>query len=104
MQINSINKVTNFGLKFTDNAKKLVKAGKEQYVHDGTRDVLLDALYEEASVQAVLGLIAPELPIAYSEKEKWKEAQYRQMASYIRYCHSEDELKRILDEANIPFV
>ncbi len=47
MQINSINKVTNFGLKFTDNAKKLIKAGKEQYIHDGTRDVLLDDLYEK---------------------------------------------------------
>ena len=47
MQINSINKVTNFGLKFTDNAKKLIKASKEQYEHDGTRDVLLDDLYEK---------------------------------------------------------
>ena len=67
-------------------------------------DIDLDVLYEEASTQAVLGLIAQELPIAFEEKGKWKEAQYRQMASYIRYCHSEDELRLLLDGAQIPFV
>ena len=45
----------------------------------------LDALYEEASQQAVLGLIAPLIPEAYSN-DTWRKAQLQQEASYIRYC------------------
>lgn len=63
----------------------------------------LDALYNEASVQSVLGLISSLLPLEYSNP-KWIEAQYRQKSSYIRYCHSQDELKNVLDSAGIPFV
>ena len=66
-------------------------------------DVDLDTLYKEASQQAVLSLIAPEIPNDHTNK-KWIEAQYRQKAAYILYCNSQDDLKTILDNADIPFV
>ena len=75
----------------------------------GSSDVInldgvdIDALYEEALSQSVLGLIAPEIPSDYTN-EKWLQAQYKSKASYIRYCHAEDELKELLDKNSIPFV
>lgn len=62
-----------------------------------------DALYNEALNQSVLGLIAPEIPFEYAYG-KWMEAIYRQKSSYIRYCHAQDELKKVLDKSSIPFV
>ena len=62
-----------------------------------------DALYNEALNQSVLGLIAPEIPFEYA-CGKWMEAIYRQKSSYIRYCHAQDELKKVLDKSSIPFV
>ena len=75
----------------------------------GSSDVInldgvdIDALYDEALSQSVLGLIAPEIPSDYTN-EKWRQAQYRSKASYIRYCHAEDELIEFLDKNSIPFV
>lgn len=75
----------------------------------GSSDVInldgvdIDALYDEALSQSVLGLIASEIPSDYTN-EKWLQAQYRSKASYIRYCHAEDELKELLDKNSIPFV
>ena len=69
----------------------------------GFADVDMDALYKEASQQSVLGLVAPEIPEAYSNS-KWYETKYRSKASYIRYCNAQDELKKVLVEAGIPFV
>ena len=66
-------------------------------------NVDMDALYNEALNQSVLGLIAPEIPSEYASG-KWMEAIYRQKSSYIRYCHAQDELKNVLDDAAIPFV
>lgn len=66
-------------------------------------NVDMDALYNEALNQSVLGLIAPEIPSEYASG-KWMEAIYRQKSSYIRYCHAQDELKNVLDNAHIPFV
>lgn len=66
-------------------------------------NVDMDALYNEALNQSVLGLIAPEIPSEYASG-KWMEAIYRQKSSYIRYCHEQDELKNVLDDAHIPFV
>ena len=66
-------------------------------------DVNMDALYNEAEYQAVLGLVASEIPHEYSNT-KWIKAQYRQKASYILYCSFQDRLMDILDNANIPFV
>ena len=66
-------------------------------------DVDMNALYEEALNQSVLGIIAPKIPSEYSNK-KFVDAQYRQKKSYILYCHAQDELKQILDSADIPFV
>ena len=66
-------------------------------------DVDMNALYEEALNQSVLGIIAPEIPSEYSNK-KFYDAQYRQKKSYILYCHAQDELKKTLDDADIPFV
>ena len=66
-------------------------------------DVDMNLLYEEALNQSVLGIIAPEIPSEYSNKE-FVDAQYRQKKSYILYCHAQDELKQILDSDDIPFV
>ena len=62
-----------------------------------------DAVFKEATDQAVLGIVAPEVPSEFADA-KWQQAQFRQTAAYIKYCHAEDELKKVLDEANIPFV
>ena len=71
--------------------------------HIKWESVDIDVLYSEASFQSVLCPVASFIPAEFSNS-KWVEAQYRQKASYIRYCHAQDDLKRILDEAGIPFV
>ena len=62
-------------------------------------------IYDEAVNQAVLGIVAPEVPdqVALSD-DRWKKAQYKQIASYTRYNYSEEHLKCVLDKAGIPFV
>ena len=64
-----------------------------------------DAIYDEAVLQAIIGIVASVVPkeVVASDK-RWQQAILRQKANYIRYCHAEDELKRVLDEADIPFV
>lgn len=79
---------------------------QSQFVSSGTikyDDVDIDALYDEASIQAVLGMIAPEIPPDLFD-DKWKLAVLRQKANYIRYCNAEDELVRLLGDESIPFV
>ena len=66
-------------------------------------DVNMNALYEEASQQAVLGLVASIIPSKYLDK-KWLDAKHQQESAYIRYCNAQDELKDVLDKADIPFV
>lgn len=66
-------------------------------------NVDMEVLYNEASIQSVLGLVAPEIPPQYMDN-KWQEVIFRSKASYIRYCHAEDELKKVLDDASVPFV
>ena len=65
--------------------------------------VNMNTLYEEASQQAVLGLVASVIPSKYLDK-KWLDAKYQQESAYIRYCNAQDELKEVLDKADIPFV
>ncbi|MBR2992892.1 MAG: nucleotidyltransferase family protein [Clostridiales bacterium] len=66
-------------------------------------DVNIVALYDEAVQQSVQGLVSPEIPKAFSNR-KWYQAQYRRKASYLLYCTAQDELKKVLDDAGIPFV
>ncbi len=66
-------------------------------------DLDADALYVDAYNQAVLGLIANQIPASLQDK-KWIEAQFRQKSYYIRYCHEEEKLKNCLDSYSIPFV
>ena len=66
-------------------------------------EVDMNALYNEAFDQSVLGIIASEIPDEYVT-QKFVDAKHRQKASYILYCHSQDELKKILDDACIPFI
>ena len=66
-------------------------------------DVDLDDLYNEASHQAVLGIIAPMI-LEIQPDSKWEDAHYRQMASFIRYCHAEEELKELLYNNKVQFV
>ena len=63
----------------------------------------IEALYNEASIQSVLGIVASEIPDDLINS-KWQEVIYLRKADYIRYCHAEDELKIVLDNAAIPFV
>lgn len=62
-----------------------------------------EALYAEAKIHAVLGVIADYIPDEY-KNEKLMNAFLRQKAFYIQYCNAEYELKRILDSNDIPFV
>ena len=66
-------------------------------------DVDLDDLYNEASHQSVLGIIAPMI-LEIQPDSKWEDAHYRQMASFIRYCHAEEELKELLYNNKVQFV
>ena len=66
-------------------------------------DADLDDLYNEASHQAVLGIIAPMI-LEIQPDSKWEDAYYRQMASFIRYCHAEEELKELLYNNKVQFV
>lgn len=69
----------------------------------GFADVDMDALFKEAEQQSVLGLAASEIPEEYVNP-KWYKARYRRKASYFLYCDEQDALKKILDDARIPFV
>ena len=62
-----------------------------------------DTLFKEAELQAVLGIVTYDLSV-FEFDNRWQLAQLRQKASYIQYCHAEDELNRVLNNANIPFV
>lgn len=66
-------------------------------------DVDMHALYDEASIQALTGLIAPEIPLEYTTKA-WTEANLQQIANYVRYCNAEDQLYSLFKNASIPFV
>ena len=66
-------------------------------------DVDMDALYKEALDQSVLGLIAPVIPSKYVDR-KWTDAVYKHKSSYILYYNAQDDLKRLFNDANIPFV
>ena len=66
-------------------------------------NVDMDALYNEAEQQSVLGLAASEIPEELINP-KWYKARYRRKASYFLYCDVQDELKKVLDGAGIPFV
>jgi len=64
-----------------------------------------DMVYSEAINQSVIGLIAPEvLADVRKTDEKWRKAQDRQFAYSIRYFYAENELTKLLDDAEIPFV
>ena len=63
----------------------------------------MDSLYVEALQHAVLGLVAPEIPLEL-RNEKWNQAIFKQKASYIRYCNEQGDLIYVLNEAFVPFV
>ena len=63
----------------------------------------LDALLEEADKNAVIGLIAPEVPESLKD-DNWEVVEMRPMVFYVRYCKHQNEVKRVLEEASIPFV
>lgn len=65
--------------------------------------VNMDSLYDEALHHSVLGLVAAEIPITLMN-DKWEKALFRQKSRYILYCHAQEELKKLLDNAEIPFV
>ena len=47
-------------------------------------DVDMNALYDEALIQSVLGIVANEIPEEYITK-KFVDAKYRQKSNYILY-------------------
>ena len=62
-------------------------------------------IYEEAKAQAVLGIIAPLVPEEIVQEDpRWREAIDRQTASYIQYLFAEEELVKLLDSNQIPYV
>ena len=66
-------------------------------------DVDMNALYNEAVIQAVIGLVSAEIPADHLDKS-WNDAHLQQIASYVRYCNAEKGLKNVLSNENIPFV
>ena len=77
---------------------KLISQSQFGIIADIDWDTLdTDALYKEASLQAVLGLIAPEIPEDLAD-DKWKTATLQQESNYIRYCFTQDELNQIVSE------
>ena len=64
-----------------------------------------DVVYKAAVLQAVICIVAHEVPLSVlSTDSRWQQAIYRQQANYARYLHAEDELKKAMDAAGIPFV
>lgn len=64
-----------------------------------------DLVYSEAQNQTVLGIIAPEVPVVVRESdEKWQKIQDQLFAFNLRYFYAENELTKLLDDADIPFV
>ena len=65
-----------------------------------------DAVLREAKQQTVVGIAAKALPdsSAGEAREKWKAAEFQQLANTILYWKAQDELHRLLTESGIPFV
>ena len=63
----------------------------------------LDFIYQEAVHQAVIGIVSPEIPSGYCNS-MWEQAILKQKSSHIRYCHFQNELICLLNNACIPFV
>ncbi len=60
---------------------------------------------EEARVQSILGLILPSVPQTFLvQAPELSEAMYKQVASYARYMHVQDEFCATMQGAGIPFV
>ena len=72
---------------------------------NSTTGVNWDEVYDEAVSQSVIGLIIPFIPedIVLSD-DRWKNIRDIQLAYYIRYIHAEDQLEKLLDSADVPFV
>lgn len=72
---------------------KLIRQSQFDTVEDiAWDDIDLDALYEDAKQQTVLGLIASLIPEKHSN-DTWRKAQFRQGASYIRYRSTQGSVK-----------
>ncbi len=78
--------------------------GFEFPIQDG-QSIDWSKVYEEAKLQSILGIVAPEIPSSVITTDaKWKQVRDRILAEYVRYCFAETSLKKDLDEAGIPFV
>ena len=88
--------------------KQLIELIKESQFGNGIlsfSDWDFGAVMKEAKAQAVLGVVAPVIPKGYvSDSKVVDRIIAQQKAQYIRYLHKEDQLKRLLDENDIPFV
>ncbi len=56
----------------------------------------------EAECQAIWGLIASEIP--EGTFDDLATVKYAFLSRFLRYCYAEEELKKVLDSASIPFV
>ncbi len=63
----------------------------------------MSKVYNEALNHSVLSIIAPEV-LSASKDDRWSQSQHKQKARFILYCYAQDELRKILDQASIPFV
>lgn len=80
--------------------KKSQFGSSEQICWD---EVDMQTLYDEASSQALAGLIAPEIPDDRTANA-FVEANLQQIANYVRYCNAEDQLNSLMKSASISFV
>jgi len=65
-----------------------------------------DAVFEEAKLQTVAGIVAPVVPDTAPEeiKAKWKNYSYRILANYHKVLSAQDQLLALLKDNNIPVV
>ena len=64
------------------------------------------AVLSEANAQTVTALAAKALPdtLTEAQRQPWKNAQYAQLANYVRYLAAQDELCRLFESAQLPMV
>lgn len=62
------------------------------------------AVLGEAKMQTVTALAAKGLPetLSKDQREPWKNAEYAQLANYVRYMIAQDELCRLFAEHDLP--
>ena len=82
----------------------LLKCALHQKTAEGDPETDWSAVFAEASIQTVTALAAKALPstLSNAERAQWRNAEYVQLAHYVRYLAAQDELCRLFRDCEIP--